>query len=157
MASGSRRRAAAGLALGLGAATLLLAVYVVLEQFPRGLIVLGCVAVALGAGWYGLLRRGVARLALLGVALVALAVPVVLLVTDGDHLVEAILIGVGLTGTLALARGALGAAEVWTAAHVDEDWQISRWGEDEEARARRDKRREEFDAAARVLSNLDNG
>ena len=59
---------------------------------------------ALAVGWYGLLRTGVVRLASLGVALVALAVPVVLLVTDGDHLAEAILIGVGLTASLALAR-----------------------------------------------------
>jgi diacylglycerol kinase family enzyme len=106
MASGSRRRAAAGLALVLGAATLLLALYVVFQQFPRGLIVLACVAAALVAGWYGLLRRGVVRLASLGVALVALAVPVVLLLTDGDYLAEAILIGVGLTLSLALARAA---------------------------------------------------
>jgi diacylglycerol kinase family enzyme len=106
MASGSRRRVAAGLALVLGAATLLLSLYVVFQQFPRGLIVLGCVAAALAAGWYGLLRRGVVRLASLGVALVALAVPVVLLLTDGDYLAEAILIGVGLTVSLALARAA---------------------------------------------------
>ena len=106
MALGSRRRAAAGLALLLGVATLLLALYVVIQQFPRGLIVLGCVAAALAAGWYGLLRRGVLRLVSLGVALVALAVPVVLLLTDGDHLAEAILIGVGLTASLALARAA---------------------------------------------------
>jgi diacylglycerol kinase family enzyme len=106
MASGSRRRAAAGLALVLGAATLLLALYVVFQQFPRGLIVLGCVAAALAAGWYGLLRRGVVRLALLGTAVVALAVPVVLLLTNGDYLAEAILIGVGLTVGLALARAA---------------------------------------------------
>lgn len=62
-----------------------------------------------------------------------------------------------LTGSallaLALIGGALSAAEVWAAAHVDEDWQISRWGEDDEAMARRGKRREEFDAAARVLSH----
>jgi diacylglycerol kinase family enzyme len=106
MASRSRRRAAAGLALVLGAATLLLALYVVFQQFPRGLIVLGCVAAALAAGWYGLLRRGVVRLASLGTAVVALAVPVVLLLTDGDYLAEAILIGVGLTASLALARAA---------------------------------------------------
>jgi diacylglycerol kinase family enzyme len=104
MASGSRRRAAAGLALVLGAATLLLALYVVFQQFPRGLIVLGCIAVALPAGWYGLLRRGAVRIASLGVALAALVVPVVLLLTDGDHLGEAILIGVGLIVSLALAR-----------------------------------------------------
>jgi diacylglycerol kinase family enzyme len=106
MVSRSGRRAAAGLALVLGVATLLLALYVVFQLFPRGLIVLGCAAVALATGWYGLLRRGVVRIASLGVALVALAVPVVLLLTDGDHLGEAILIGVGLTATLALARAA---------------------------------------------------
>jgi hypothetical protein len=106
MASGSRRRAAAGLALVLGAATLLLALYVVFQQFPRGLIVLGCVAAALAAGWYGLLRRGAVRIVSLGVALVALAAPVVLLLTDGDHLAEAILIGIGLIVSLAAARAA---------------------------------------------------
>jgi diacylglycerol kinase family enzyme len=106
MASGSQRRAAAGLALVLGAATLLLALYIVVQQFPRGLIVLGCIAVALPAGWYGLLRRGAVRIAAFGVALAALVVPVVLLLTDGDHLAEAILIGVGLIVTLALARAA---------------------------------------------------
>src|SRR3954469_16609113 len=106
MASGSRRRAAAGLALVLGVATLLLAVYIMFQQFPRGLIVLGCVAVALAAGWYGLLRRGVARTASLGVALAALVVAVVLLVTDGDYLGEAILVAVGWTSTLALVRAA---------------------------------------------------
>src|SRR6476661_7601038 len=104
MASGSQRRAAAGLGLVLGAATLLLALFIVLEQVPRGLIVLASVVVVLTAGWYGLLRTKVVRLASLGVALVALAVPVVLLLTDGDHVAEAILIGVGLTASLALAR-----------------------------------------------------
>ena len=42
-----------------------------------------------------------------------------------------------LTGSallaLAHARGQLTADEAWAAAHVDEDWQISQWGEDAEA------------------------
>ena len=42
-----------------------------------------------------------------------------------------------LTGSallaLAHARGRLGVEEAWAAAHVDEDWQIGRWGEDAEA------------------------
>ena len=62
MASGNRRRAAAGLALVVGAATLVLALYVVVQQFPRGLIVLACVVAALAVGWYGLLRTRVVRL-----------------------------------------------------------------------------------------------
>lgn len=60
-----------------------------------------------------------------------------------------------LTGSailaLALARCALTSDEVWAAAHVDEDWQVSQWGEDAEAAARRAVRRKEFDAAALVL------
>lgn len=53
--------------------------------------------------------------------------------------------------TLALARGALTADAAWSAAHVDEDYQISLWGEDAEAVARRRGRRAEFDAASRWL------
>ena len=45
--------------------------------------------------------------------------------------------------TLAYAHGRLNADELWAAAHVDEDWQIARWGEDEEAMARRVARRGE--------------
>jgi len=60
-----------------------------------------------------------------------------------------------LTGSallaLALADDALDADAVWAAAHVDEDWQMSQWGQDELALARRDYRRAEFDAAAMVL------
>jgi Diacylglycerol kinase catalytic domain len=85
-------------------AVLLLAIYVLIEQFPRGLIVLGCAAVALWAGWYGLLRRGGARLLGFGIALAALIAPAALLVADGDHVAEAILIPAGLLLCLAAAR-----------------------------------------------------
>jgi chaperone required for assembly of F1-ATPase len=57
-----------------------------------------------------------------------------------------------LTGSallaLAAARGALSPAEAWRAAHVDEDFQNEFWGVDEEARARREARWREFQAAA---------
>ena len=43
---------------------------------------------------------------------------------------------------------------VWKAAHVDEDYQIGQWGEDEEAAERRAKRRAEFDTAVSVLNAL---
>ena len=60
-----------------------------------------------------------------------------------------------LTGSallaLALAHGALDADTAWTAAHVDEDWQMSQWGHDELALERRAYRRAEFDAAVTVL------
>ena len=60
------------------------------------------------------------------------------------------LTGSGLLA-LALAAGALAAEAVWAAAHVDEDWQMSQWGRDEIALARRDFRFAEFEAAATVL------
>ncbi len=63
-----------------------------------------------------------------------------------------------LTGSallaLALARGHLEPDAVWDAAHVDEDWQISQWGEDAEAKARRTLRRAEFDGDVRFLNIL---
>ncbi len=55
---------------------------------------------------------------------------------------------------LAHARGRLSAEEAWAAAHVDEDWQISQWGKDAEAAARRERRWAEMQAASRMLSLL---
>jgi chaperone required for assembly of F1-ATPase len=63
-----------------------------------------------------------------------------------------------LTGSallaLAHAGGRLTAEEAWAAAHVDEDWQISQWGEDTEAKARRGRRRLDMEAASRLLALL---
>ena len=60
-----------------------------------------------------------------------------------------------LTGSallaLAMAQGALAAEAAWAAAHVDEDWQMTQWGRDEIALARRDFRFAEMQAAATVL------
>jgi len=60
-----------------------------------------------------------------------------------------------LTGSallaLALNAGAIDADAAWDAGHVDEDWQMSQWGGDDEAVKRRAGRRAEFDAAVRVL------
>jgi chaperone required for assembly of F1-ATPase len=59
-----------------------------------------------------------------------------------------------LTGSvliaLAHASGRLSAEEAWDAAHVDERYQESVWGEDHEAMVRRRKRRGEFVAASQV-------
>jgi chaperone required for assembly of F1-ATPase len=52
---------------------------------------------------------------------------------------------------LAHARGHLTAEQAWAAAHVDEDWQISKWGDDAEAKARRERRWAEMQAASRML------
>ncbi|WP_439576055.1 ATP12 family chaperone protein [Phreatobacter sp.] len=63
-----------------------------------------------------------------------------------------------LTGSallaLALERGHLTAEEAWLAAHVDEDFQISQWGADEEAAGRRAAREREMMAAAKVMACL---
>jgi chaperone required for assembly of F1-ATPase len=60
-----------------------------------------------------------------------------------------------LTGSalmaLAVAHGALDSDAAWTAAHVDEDWQMSQWGRDELALERRAFREAEFQAAVTVL------
>ena len=60
-----------------------------------------------------------------------------------------------LTGSsiilLALASGQIDAEAAWNAAHLDEDYQIAIWGEDEEAAERRAIRRCEFDVAALLL------
>jgi chaperone required for assembly of F1-ATPase len=64
----------------------------------------------------------------------------------------------GLAGSallaLAVALQRLSPEEAWSAAHLDEDWQISQWGEDEEARHRRGSRWRDFAAAARMLGLL---
>jgi chaperone required for assembly of F1-ATPase len=61
-----------------------------------------------------------------------------------------------LTGSallaIALLHGRLTAEEAWHAAHVDEDFQIAQWGEDEEAKQRRANRHRDFTAAARMLA-----
>ncbi|HEX2216650.1 MAG TPA: ATP12 family protein [Xanthobacteraceae bacterium] len=63
-----------------------------------------------------------------------------------------------LTGSallaLAVLRARLTAEAAWTAAHVDEDWNIAQWGRDELALARRAYRWEEMRAAATVLDHL---
>jgi chaperone required for assembly of F1-ATPase len=50
--------------------------------------------------------------------------------------------------TLAHIGGRLSLEESWAAAHLDEDFQIENWGEDREARARREARFAEMRAAS---------
>ena len=63
-----------------------------------------------------------------------------------------------LTGSallaLALALGVRDADQVRAAAHVDEDWNIEKWGLDEEVAARRAARLVDFKAAASILKAL---
>ncbi len=61
-----------------------------------------------------------------------------------------------LTGSallaLALAHATINAQDAWTAAHVDEDWQMAQWGRDIPAMERRAHREAEMTAAATVLT-----
>jgi chaperone required for assembly of F1-ATPase len=55
---------------------------------------------------------------------------------------------------LAMERRALDPERAWLAVHVDEDWQMERWGRDEEAAERRARHKLEFDAAVKFLTLL---
>lgn len=61
-----------------------------------------------------------------------------------------------LTGSaliaFAILEGRLDAAAAWSAAHLDEDWNIELWGGDEEASARRSARFEDMRIAADLLA-----
>lgn len=61
-----------------------------------------------------------------------------------------------LTGSAVLAlahlHGRLTVDEAWAAAHVDEDFQMAQWGEDAEAKKRRDARHAEMAAASRFFA-----
>ncbi len=63
-----------------------------------------------------------------------------------------------LTGSallsLMLLEGAISGEAAWLAAHVDEDYQIAEWGEDDEAKARRAGRRLDYDALLQILDLL---
>jgi len=63
-----------------------------------------------------------------------------------------------LTGSvvlaLAVAHAAISADDAWALAHIDEDWQIATWGQDDEAQARRAGRYCEMRAASLMLETL---
>jgi chaperone required for assembly of F1-ATPase len=63
-----------------------------------------------------------------------------------------------LTGSallaLALTHGVRDPEQIWAAAHVDEDWNIEKWGIDDEVAARRAARLVDFQAATRILKAL---
>ncbi len=78
-----------------------------------------------------------------------------LVASYGPFQLAALHVMTSLTGSalisLAFVHGKLSLGEAWAAAHVDEDWQISKWGEDFEARQRREKRFHEFEAAVKFF------
>jgi Diacylglycerol kinase catalytic domain len=103
---GNPQRLAALAALASAALLAILSIDIVLSQFPRGLIVLACLAIAFAAAWYALTRSGGARLLGSGIATLAVAVTVAVLIADGDHLVQALVIVVALGLMLLATRSA---------------------------------------------------
>jgi diacylglycerol kinase family enzyme len=101
-----RDRQAALAALVSAGILAVLSVDIVLSQFPRGLIVFAGLALAFAAAWYGLTRTGLMRLLGAAVAILAVATIVVMLIADGDHLVQALVIVVGLVVMLLATRSA---------------------------------------------------
>ena len=83
---GGARRTAAVAALLLPPAVLALALALMVQRFPRGLVVLGCVAVALAAALWGVIRTGLARALAFGIALAALGGAAAALLGDRDDL-----------------------------------------------------------------------
>ena len=102
----TRQRLAALVALLAGVSTIALSVVVAVNEFPRGLVLLGCVAVAAACAWYGALRRGIARIAGLSVAALVLVGAIVLLATGGTPGADLLVVG-GLLVTLAASRATL--------------------------------------------------
>jgi diacylglycerol kinase family enzyme len=84
------RRAAAIGALVFSLAGLCLAIVVAFQEFPRGLIVLGCATLAVAAAWYGALRRGAERVA--GLAIGAIGLVAAILPLIGDRLLEELVV-----------------------------------------------------------------
>ncbi|MFN4023877.1 MAG: ATP12 family chaperone protein [Hyphomonas sp.] len=75
-----------------------------------------------------------------------------------DFRLTALVYACGLFGSALLAmavlEGAITAEAAFSLSRLDEDWQAERWGEDEEARAAAEARREEAEALGRWLDAL---
>ena len=97
------RRLAAITSLLLLAASVVLAVVLGVQSFPRGLTVLACLAGASLAAWWALIHRGAARFAAAAGTVVLLAGAVVLVALEG-RLLEDALVLVGIALSVAAAR-----------------------------------------------------
>ena len=98
-----RRQLTAAGALAFAAGGLVLALTIVVEAFPRGLIALACVTLGAAAAWHGTLRTGAVRVAGLAAGALGLAAALALLAREdplGEALVVAALV---LSGGLARA------------------------------------------------------
>lgn len=97
------RQAVAIASLLLLVASVVLAVVVGVQRFPRGLSVLACVAVALASAWWALIHRGPLRIAGLVGAGALLAAAVLLVALEGRVLEDALILA-GLVLSIEAAR-----------------------------------------------------
>jgi diacylglycerol kinase family enzyme len=105
-ASMTKLRVSAFLAIALGTLTLAATAYFAVTSFPRSLILAALLIGAAASGWYGLLRRGSARLAGLGCAALLVLASVLVAILDGG-VSDAIVIGAAALGTVTAAKAAL--------------------------------------------------
>src|SRR3954454_16424888 len=97
------RRTTAAVALAAAAWVLALGVTVAVDDFPRGLLLLGCAALVAAGAWEGVLRRGWGRVAGVAVAAAALAAGTVVLADEGYRR-SLLLLGLGALVWHATAR-----------------------------------------------------
>jgi diacylglycerol kinase family enzyme len=101
----SAHRLWAGGALLIAIATVIFAVDVLLSRVPKGFAVVACVALAVVAAGFGLVRRGVPRIVALVVAALLLAGAISLVFLEHDPTQDVLLVA-GVLVTLAAARQA---------------------------------------------------
>jgi diacylglycerol kinase family enzyme len=99
----TRHRGAAIAAIVLGALALAAAVYAAVVSFPRGIFLGALLIGAAGAGWHGLIRRGLPRVVGLAVAGLLVGGALALLIADGG-LLDVLVVGGLALGALAAAR-----------------------------------------------------
>ena len=103
---GTRDRIAAAAALIFSLVAVVLAINLMLDRFPSGLILLGFVTVALLGAWYGLVGAGPARVAGFTLAILALAAGLVFVLNNGEGVPLALATLVSLALAIAAARRA---------------------------------------------------
>jgi diacylglycerol kinase family enzyme len=97
------RRLSAIAAIVLMLVAIVIAVATAVAGFPKGLTVLACIVVAIAAGWFGVRRRGAARMAGLAVMAIALAGAIVLVIVE-HRVLEDLLVIAAVVTSLATAR-----------------------------------------------------
>src|SRR5947209_13674483 len=100
-----RTRLSAAAALLLALAAIVLAVVVAAAHFPQGVWVLVCIVLAIGAAWYGVARRGAARVGAIVATALLLVCAVVLIIIQRGVLEDLLVLGAAV-GSLAAARSA---------------------------------------------------